>query len=614
MNKSQEKRQKSPYSPVTTLDVIREYWKSSKQYWYFGVLSLIGISISTAIFSVIVPLYYKRFFDYISHATIGSDMDASSLVTIISWILIFGLIGVTLTRAAYFSLIAFEGKSMIDIKQCAFDYLMRHSYTFFSNNFSGSLVQKVGRFTRSFERIFDKLMMDIFPLIIKVIGVIIVLSFVEPKLGYVLIAWILSFMAFSFYMTKVKYRYDLIASELDSKSTGALSDSISNQNAVQLFSGNAYESERFGKINKEHMKANLFRWNFGEITNFVQVILTVVAEFLVFYFGIKYWHAGQLSVGTFVLVQAYIISINASLWSFSRIIRDITEGVADAKEMVEIMRLGHEIQDVSGAQSLVVTAGAIEFSRISFAFGATSDKGKKVFDGLNVSLRPGQKVALIGSSGAGKSTLVKLLLRLHDVNSGSISIDGQDIRSVTQDSLRDSISLVPQDPALFHRTLMENIRYGKRDATDAEVVRAAQLAHCDVFIDGLPAKYETFVGERGIKLSGGERQRVAIARAILKNAPILVLDEATSSLDSHSETLIQDALHTLMKGKTTVVIAHRLSTIRSMDRIVVLGKEGIIEDGSHDELLKKPNGMYAKLWNLQAGGFADKSIEEMLEG
>ncbi|MDD5165341.1 MAG: ABC transporter ATP-binding protein [Candidatus Pacebacteria bacterium] len=614
MTKNTDPHKKNIYPPVSTFDVIKEYWKSSKKYWYFGVLALIGISISTAIFSVIIPLYYKQFFDYINHVVTNSDADVAKLVSIITTILVFGLVGLLFSRGSFFSMIAFEGRSMIDIKQRAFDYLMRHSYSLFSNNFSGSLVQRVNRFTRSFERIFDKFVMDIFPLIIKVVGVVIVLSFIEIKLAYVLLAWICAFMAFSFIMTKIKYKYDLVASELDSKSTGALSDSVSNHNAVQLFTGNTHESERFGAINIEHMNANLFRWNFGEITNFVQVILTVAAEFFVFYFGIMYWHSGLLSVGTFVLVQAYIISINGSLWSFSRIVRDITEGVADAKEMVEIIHLKHEIKDVPGARDLVVDKGMIEFKNISFAFGAVAEKNKMVFSGLNITIKAGEKVALIGSSGAGKSTLVKLLLRLHDINGGEIVIDGQDIKGITQDSLRENVSLVPQDPALFHRTLMENIRYGKRDATDAEVIEASKLAHCDIFIQEFPLKYETFVGERGIKLSGGERQRVAIARAMLKNAPILVLDEATSSLDSHSEALIQDALHTLMKGKTTLVIAHRLSTIKKMDRIIVLGKEGVIEDGSHDELLKKENGTYAKLWNLQAGGFANKSIEEMLEG
>ena len=215
----------------------------------------------------------------------------------------------------------------------------------------------------------------------------------------------------------------------------------------------------------------------------------------------------------------------------------------------------------------------------------------------------GQKIAVVGSSGAGKTTFVRLLLRLFNIASGKILIDGIDISAISQKNLREKISFVPQDPVLFHRTLLDNIRYGKRDATDKEVLVAARLAHCDEFINNLPNGYKTYVGERGIKLSGGERQRVAIARAILKNAPILVLDEATSSLDSHSEALIQDAFHNLIKGKTTIVIAHRLSTIREMDRIIVLENGKIIEDGVHEELANKEGGLYKKLWDLQAGGF-----------
>lgn len=230
------------------------------------------------------------------------------------------------------------------------------------------------------------------------------------------------------------------------------------------------------------------------------------------------------------------------------------------------------------------------------------ERDRSILQGLNLTLHGSEKVALVGPSGAGKSTIVKLLLRLHDVTDGAIEIDGQNIAHVTQDSLRDAIAFVPQEPVLFHRSLMENIRYGKRDATDAEVIEAARKAHCHEFIIGLPEQYDTFVGERGVKLSGGERQRVAIARAILKDAPILILDEATSSLDSESESLIQDSLKILMQDKTVLVIAHRLSTIMNMDRIVVLQDGAVVADGTHAELLEH-GGLYQKLWSIQAGGF-----------
>ena len=260
-------------------------------------------------------------------------------------------------------------------------------------------------------------------------------------------------------------------------------------------------------------------------------------------------------------------------------------------------------------KGLLAEVGEIEFKDLSFSFNDT----RKILEHITVTIQPGEKVALIGPSGAGKTTFVRLLLRLYSATSGEILIDGQDISKVSQESLRKNISLVPQDPVLFHRTLADNIAYGKRDASKKEIEKAAKLAHCDEFIKNLPFGLETYVGERGIKLSGGERQRVAIARAMLKNAPILILDEATSSLDSHSEMLIQDALNNLMAGKTTIVIAHRLSTIQKMDRIIVIDNGKIIEQGSHNVLLANEQSLYKKLWSLQAGGFLTEDDEEEIE-
>jgi ATP-binding cassette, subfamily B, bacterial len=282
----------------------------------------------------------------------------------------------------------------------------------------------------------------------------------------------------------------------------------------------------------------------------------------------------------------------------NRDLRKMNDAYSDAVEMVEILESPHEIQDVSNARQLRISKGAISFNNVSFHF----HDEKAVFNNFSLHVGEGKKIALVGPSGAGKSTVTKLILRLFDVKSGSIEIDGQNIASVTQDSLRNAIAFVPQEPILFHRTLMENIRYGRRDATDAEVIEAAKKANCHDFITALPQGYDTYVGERGVKLSGGERQRVAIARAILKDAPILILDEATSSLDSESEVLIQDALSKLMSGKTVLVIAHRLSTIMKMDRIVALDGGAIVEQGTHQELLHK-RGLYAGLWQHQAGGF-----------
>lgn len=608
------KKPESIYPKVTAWDVVKEYWVSLKNHKIALFLTIFGVFIATVGGSIVTPVFYKKFFDTLVIVSADPARDISEIVKIIFIILGVNILNWIGWRIAWFSTNQLEAHVMSNSLQRAFDYVMGHSHNFFISNFAGSLVQRMNRFARSFESIFERVFFDVSSLIIKVVGAGIVLYIIEPKIALGMGIWVIVFLIVSFYFNRKKLKYDVRAAETNSKMTGMLSDAISNHGSIQFFSAFKQESKRINDINIPFMKLNIFRWNFGIYIDSIQALLSITIEFLLFYFGIKYWQLGLVSLGTFVLIQSYILNIGGSLWSFSRIVRDIYQGVADAKEMVEIMHLPHEIKDSENAKELIVEKGVIEYKNVSFTFGKDEENNKAVFKNLNISIKAGEKVALIGTSGAGKSTLVKLLLRLHDIKQGEILVDGQNIKDVTQNSLRNNISLVPQDPALFHRTLMENIKYGKKDATDEEVVEASKLAHCDIFIKEFPLKYETFVGERGIKLSGGERQRVAIARALLKNAPVLILDEATSSLDSHSESLIQDALNTLMKGKTTLVIAHRLSTIRKMDRIIVLGKSGIIEEGSHDDLIKKEGGTYAKLWNLQAGGFANKSIEEMLEG
>ncbi len=596
------------YPEVTNWDVIKEYWKSARVYRLAGFCVFIFFILSTISQSVVAPIYYKKFFDLISNGQPGDPALVSLLASVVIMILGLNMASWICSRSAIFFLNVFEAFTVKLCVQRAFDYLIGHSHSFFVNNFTGSLVQRANRFGRSFIRIGDRVTMDIAPLIIKVTGAIIVLYFVLPIMAYGILIWVSLFTIASFLFARFKMKYDMYSAEFDSKMSGTMSDSISNHDPVQLFTGWNEESRRLDVINSEYVNAVYFRWSLQNAIEAFNIFFVLIIEFFIFYYGIKYWDAGLLTVGTFALLQAYIITIGGSLRDFGRVVRDLYEAFTDAKEMVEILHLKHEIQDIPNAKKLMVPKGIVEFKNVSFAFG----ENKPVFTGINVSIKQGEKVALIGSSGAGKSTLVKLLLRLYDIQKGEILVDGQDIKNVTQKSLRENISLVPQDPALFHRTLMENIRYGKRTASDEEVIKAAKLAHCDEFINEFPQKYETFVGERGVKLSGGERQRVAIARAILKNAPILVLDEATSSLDSHSESLIQDALHTLMEGKTTIVIAHRLSTIKKMDRIIVISKEGVMEEGSHDELIQKPGGIYAKLWSLQAGGFASENIDELL--
>jgi ATP-binding cassette subfamily B protein len=315
-------------------------------------------------------------------------------------------------------------------------------------------------------------------------------------------------------------------------------------------------------------------------------------------YALKIWADGALTVGEFSMVAGLAIMLIEAARGLSRTFLEFFEHTGNVGDGVSVFVQSHEIVDLPDAAELEVSHGGIVFDDVSFAYR----EGLPVFTHLSVAIEPRQHVGLVGFSGSGKSTFANLILRLFEYNAGSIRIDGQDIHAVTQDSLRRNISMIPQDPQLFHRSLMENIRYGRLDATDDEVVEAAKKAHAHEFIVLTEQGYDSLVGERGVKLSGGQRQRIAIARAILKNAPILILDEATSSLDSVTEKEIQRGLVHLMQGRTVVVVAHRLSTISHMDRILVFDQGRIVEDGSHQALLAR-NGHYARLWNMQAGGF-----------
>jgi ATP-binding cassette subfamily B protein len=587
------------YPEITIKTVAFSYWKVIKTLQFWVALGLIG-SVGNVLFSLIEPLYYRNFFNGIAAAT-GGDKTAAipQLQHAIIMVLIFNLLAWAATRIGNVGMDRFTPLGSAKLKQQGFEYLLNHSYTFFANNFTGSLTQKIGRYSRAFERLCDRIVWSVVPLGVRILGTIIILSTINSRISLAIIIWMIAFLAFNYFYAKFKFKYDTKKSEADTKASAVLADAITNHNTIQLFTGHPNEKKTYMDITGVQSALTIFVANLDTIADAVQGLLMVLMEFALFYYTLPLWAAGGISIGTFVIFQSYVLSMGYNMWDFSRVIRDFYEGYADAKEMVQILELPHEIKDIPKAKKLEIKKGEVKFDDVIFSFNET----RAVLDKLSFTIKGGEKVALIGPSGAGKSTIVRLLLRLYDVSSGHILIDGQDIQKITQKSLHHDISLVPQDPILFHRSLMENIRYGRRDATDTEVIEAAKLAHCDEFIKDLPKKYETFVGERGIKLSGGERQRVAIARAILKNAPILILDEATSSLDSHSESLIQEALERLMKGKTTIVIAHRLSTIQKMDRIVVIKDGHIEEEGSHHELLKNESGLYHKLWALQAGGF-----------
>lgn len=572
------------------------YSKETGRYpWLFTATCLGLLAMSGS--QLIAPLYMKQFFN-----TLAGGPTASNVHLLIYFLIMIGIFYILEwvgMRLLFFSLIYSESRVVQNLYTRSFEYLMRHSQQFFSSQFSGTLTRRVSKFANSYEDIYDSVMMQFVPTSMFVIGAVVILFIRNHALGIALAVWAILFVAFEFAVAKWQRPLREATAEEDSRLTGALADAISNQNTITLFSGNAFEEHRFLEAAKKWRNMTLKSWSSNEYIWATLGLFIVVIEIGLMAGGVYFWLHGLLTLGDFVLIQAYLITTIQQLIGINRTLRRFFDRYADANEMVKILNTPHEVQDAPGAKALEVTEGKIALIDAGFYF----HKDNPVIEGFSLEIAGGEKVALVGPSGAGKSTITRLLLRFYDVRSGAITIDGQDIRDVTQDSLRDAIAFVPQEPILFHRSLMENIRYGRRDATDAEVLEAARQAHCHEFIMNFPDKYETFVGERGVKLSGGERQRVAIARAILKNSPILILDEATSSLDSESEHLIQDALRTLMKGKTVIVIAHRLSTIMTMDRIIVIEGGKIVAQGPHDALLNDTSSLYHKLWSIQAGGF-----------
>lgn len=581
-----------------TKQTFRIFWDNARAFKWPGIAGYSGFA-AAVVLGLIIPIFYKQFFDELEKGTIHSEGAVPALVHIIVLILILHLVQQVLYRFGGYMFNRFQPKSMERMANINFEYLHGHSYSFFVNRFVGSLVRKANRLLDAFERIQDHLIFDIIPLFLRITISIVVFFVWKPEIGFLLLAWTGLFLGLNYWFTMYKMKFDVRAAEIDSEATAYLADTITNNQNVKLFTAQKAEQLGFQKHTRRQRDIRIFIYDLGNWSDLAQGLMMVILEFTIFYIAITQWKIGKFTIGDFTLIQSYLLIVFQNIWQIGRIIQRIYQNLANAEEMTTTLNMPHDVQDKPGAAQLMVQNGEVAFHNVHFRYHQT----REIIHDFTLTVRPGEKIGLVGPSGAGKTTLVGLLFRFFDVTSGKITVDGQSIAQVTQNSLRKAMAFVPQDPILFHRTLKENIRYGKPGASDEEVIQAAQAAHCDEFIAKLPDGYDTFVGERGIKLSGGERQRVAIARAILKNAPILVLDEATSSLDSHVEAMIQDALSRLMEGKTVIVIAHRLSTINKMDRIVVVDEGSIKEEGTHDGLLQRKGGLYKKLWELQAGGF-----------
>lgn len=580
-------------------EYIRVTWEKR---WGF-LLVMIGVTTAT-ILGIYVPIFYKNiangFAQPYSPETLAMMMHNFWMVLLfyagiwISWrVLEVGIVPVD------------DGGVCLLNKRC-FTVLKQQKYDFFENSFSGSLIKQASRFSRAYEIIMDWF---IFQLMQNVIGIsfAFVLFYQHyPEFAYYFLIWVVAYIAWSVGFSIWKLKFDQAVATSDSKLGGAFSDAISNIFIVKSF---ALENSEQANINEKadvvYHKTKI-AWILMFIAFAVQGIMTMGIELILVYLMIGKWQAGVFNVGEFVLFQSILLILVQRLWEFGRNFRNFFTALADASEMAEVFRIADIEKDSPNAKPLIISEGDIRFDKINFAYSDSivKDEGSNsndLFKDFSLHIKAGEKVALVGHSGSGKTSLTKLLFRFSDPQKGKIYFDGQEAKDFSLESLRKQISLVPQQPELFHRSVRDNITLNE-DVSEEEIRIAAQKSQSLAFIENLPDKFETMVGERGVKLSGGERQRIALARAFLENAPIVVLDEATSALDSITEKQIQTAIFELIKHKTAIVIAHRLSTILQMDRIIVLETGKIIEQGTHQQLLAK-NGKYAAMWKHQSGEF-----------
>ena len=476
--------------------------------------------------------------------------------------------------------------------------MMNHSADLYQNHFAGSLVNKINDVISGIPDILRICVHQLFGNILTLIIASYTLYQTHVKFTAVFIFWGGVFIAISFKLSATASNLSKDVADIRSRLVGYKADTLSNITTIRLFTGKKYETQgliaAFDKLVFAIQKRD---WFFLKMSTF-QGGSFVLYQIICLWLLIAGLEEGTITAGDFILVLTINISLIQILWNFSHYIHDLAEVIGRVNQGLSIVLMPIQIKDTEYAEVLKVTDGEIIFDAVKFGYKNSAP----LFDNLSIKIDPYQKVGLVGYSGSGKTTFVNLLLRLYDVNEGRILIDAQDIKEITQTSLRKSIGVIPQDPTLFHRSIKDNIGYSRPEATEEEILIVAKKAQAHQFIIQLPEGYNSLVGERGVKLSGGQRQRIAIARAFLKNPPILVLDEATSQLDSITEGLIQNSLLELFENKTTLIVAHRLSTLMYMDRILVFNQGKIVEDGSHEELLSF-KGLYRTMWNAQVGGF-----------
>lgn len=552
-----------------------------------------------AIIDLTLPQFYKAFFDLID-----KTIRSGQIGTIDSkfWVLlaIFGLLmyaqdAINQGINYYIPKWWVETKKALTVK--VFDHLQQLSLSYFEKTSTGKIKERVDRGISDLNNIMEAALMDILPQLFYVTVATILLFRVNVAFGLILLFSVPLFILIGLKYSKVLRKMQDSTRDAYEKLSGGITESILNVKTIKSY---ATESKHVGGIRAAVAKAMSHEMRYVRqriVMNFFRFLIIDSTQILIIGLGVYWSLTGKITLGTFILAWQYVNRSFQPLWYLSRVIDNLQRDMRSVRRVFELLDTEPDVKDDPSARNLRIKKGAIEFKNVYFKY-----EDKKVVNGFSLKIDSGQVVAFVGKSGVGKTTLVKLLMRFYDPQKGQILIDEQDISKVKQKSLRGKIGYVLQDSSLFNNTVIKNIKYGETRATDADVRNAAKMANADVFIEKLPKKYNTVVGERGVKLSGGEQQRINIARAFLKNPPILILDEATSSLDSESEQLIQDSLWKLVSGKTTLIIAHRLSTIMRADLIVVMDKGKICEIGTHQDLVEQ-KGIYAKLFEIQSGGY-----------
>ena len=562
-------------------------------------LALIMAAFLTATLAdVLTPLYAGRLVDAVASGSAADVVAWNAAIAAFAMLIGLAMGATVLRHLGFIGIIELTLKMMADIGADAFHRVQRFSTDWHANSFAGSTVRKITRGMWALDLLNDTILLALLPSLVMLIGSTVLMGIFWPMMGLIVAAGSVIYIGLT---VSLSLGYVAPAARLgnawDTKLGGALADAVSCNSVVKAFGAESREDARFARVVAKWRGRTRRTWVRGTINGTTQGVTLLAMRTAIIGFALLLWSGGQASAGDITFVLTSFFLLQGYLRDIGQHVRNLQRSVNDMEELVDMQAQPHGVADRPGAHPIRIGKGGIEFENVTFHYGSHLFP---LYRDFSVSIRPGERVGLVGHSGSGKTTFVKLIQRLYDVNAGRILIDGQNIADATQTSLRSQIAIVQQEPILFHRSLAENIAYGRPGASQAEIEHAARLASAHDFIVRLPKGYATLVGERGIKLSGGERQRVAIARAFLADAPILILDEATSSLDSESEVLIQKAMERLMTGRTTLIIAHRLSTVRALDRLLVFDRGRIVEEGRHEALVRLDGGIYRRLFERQA--------------